>query len=376
MQQVSLCGSVRSAGKASVLSVCLLLASMATAQSSGAPAPNISETSLEQLGNIRVYSASKRWQTVTEAPSFVTVITGDQIRKFGYRTLAEVLQSVAGFYVDNDRNYSYVGVRGFARSGDYNSRILLLLDGHRMNENVYDGAYVGTEFPLDLALVERIEIARGPSASLYGTNAFFAVVNVVTIPPEQRQGVEVSFDAASFGTYSGTMRAGAKLGSNTQVLLTGTASESAGPSPLYFPAFDTPETNHGLATHADDDSFRSLLLTATREEFRLQAFYSARTKGIPTGAYGTIFNDPRSRTTDRRAYGELEYSRVLNDRWSVAAKGYLDYYGYKGAYAYPADPVGTGIENDYIENAISLFEGRQILALQVFDECQPTVGRR
>ena len=85
-----------------------------------------------------------------------------------------------GFYVTNDRNYSYLGVRGFSRPGDYNARILLLVDGHRMNDNVFGSALLGTEFPLDVDLIERIEIIRGPSSSLYGTSAFLAVINVIT----------------------------------------------------------------------------------------------------------------------------------------------------------------------------------------------------
>ena len=64
--------------------------------------------------------------------------------------------------------------------GDYNARILLLVDGHRLNDNVFGSALLGTEFALDLDIIERIEIIRGPSSSLYGTSAFFAVINVIT----------------------------------------------------------------------------------------------------------------------------------------------------------------------------------------------------
>src|SRR4051812_16315216 len=78
-----------------------------------------------------VFGASERLQPVTEAPSSVTVVTADDITRFGYRNLADILRSTRGFYVSNDRNYSYVGVRGFARSGDYNTRILLLVKGQR-----------------------------------------------------------------------------------------------------------------------------------------------------------------------------------------------------------------------------------------------------
>jgi outer membrane receptor for ferrienterochelin and colicin len=114
--------------------------------------PDLSQVSLEQLGNIKVYSASKHLQSAGDAPSSVTVITADDIQQHGYRTLAGVLQTVRGFFVTNDRNYSSIGVRGSARPGDYNTRILLLVDGHRLNDNIYDEAMIGTEFPIDIDL--------------------------------------------------------------------------------------------------------------------------------------------------------------------------------------------------------------------------------
>jgi iron complex outermembrane receptor protein len=57
--------------------------------------------------------------------------------------------------------------------GSYNDRILIQIDGHRLNENIYDGAYVDTEFPLDIDLIDRIEVIRGPGSALYGTDAIF-----------------------------------------------------------------------------------------------------------------------------------------------------------------------------------------------------------
>ena len=129
-----------------------------------------------------VFGAARREQRVTEAPSSVTIVTAEDIRTFGWRTLAEALSSVRGFYVTNDRNYTYVGVRGFGRPSDYNNRVLVLVNGHRYNDNVYDQALIGNEFPIDLALVDRIEVIRGPGSALYGTSAFFAVINVVLRP--------------------------------------------------------------------------------------------------------------------------------------------------------------------------------------------------
>jgi len=154
---------------------CVLCAGCTWAQAP--PQPDLSQLDLEDLVKLQVdsvYGASKFLQKVADAPASVTIVTGEQIQKFGYRTLADALRSVGGFYVIYDRNYSYVGVRGFSRPGDYNARILFLLDGHRENDNIFDGAYVATEFPVDVDLIDRIEIIRGPSSSVYGTGAFSA----------------------------------------------------------------------------------------------------------------------------------------------------------------------------------------------------------
>src|SRR6187200_3339680 len=126
-----------------VVALVVLCASTAWGQdATGTPdaPPDLSKLSLEQLVDLKidsVYGASAYLQKVTEGPSSVTIVTAEQIRRYGFRTLADVLRSVRGFYVTYDRNYSYVGVRGFSRPGDYNARILLLIDGHRLNDNVF-----------------------------------------------------------------------------------------------------------------------------------------------------------------------------------------------------------------------------------------------
>ena len=335
------------------LGAILLMRVMLVAQSHDDRPPELTETSLEKLGTVQVYSASKHLQSLTEAPAFVTVITADDIRKFGYRTVAELLQSVAGFYVTYDRNYSYIGVRGFSRPGDFNSRVLLLVNGHRMNENIYDGGYIGTEFPIDLDIVSRVEVARGPGSALYGTNAFFAVVNIVTQSPEQHHGIEVEFDAASFNTFSGSLRIGSKIDPGTRWLLSATAYDSAGPSPLYLPAFDSPTTNNGLTYKSDGDNFQSVFLDIDHQPFDVNVFYSNRWKSLPTGEYGTVFGDPRTRTLDRRGYIDLRYSRPLSEDWKLNSRGYFDYYGYKGAYIFAGDAGSTDEENDYARGAWS-----------------------
>ena len=112
-----------------------------------------------------IVGASRRRQSLHEAPAAVSVITAAEIKRFGWRTLGEILGHVRGVYVSTDRNYSFVGIRGFGRSGDYNSRILVLVNGHALNEPIYMGALLGREFGIDVDLIERLEIIRGPGSS-------------------------------------------------------------------------------------------------------------------------------------------------------------------------------------------------------------------
>src|SRR6185503_18950953 len=165
--------------------------------------------------------------------SAVSVVTAAEIRQHGYRTLADVLRSLPSFYVTEDRRYSYVGVRGYDQPGDYGARVLVLVNGLRTNDNLYEQAYVGEEFLVDIDLVDRIEVVRGPSAAIYGNSAFFAVVNVVTRHGAEFQRGELSATASSYGTHGGRATYGRRLDSGLEFLVSASLSESDGQR-LYF----------------------------------------------------------------------------------------------------------------------------------------------
>ena len=113
---------------------------------------------IEQLMQVQVVtSASKYAQAANEAPANVSVVTAADIKAYGWRTLADILGSLPGLYTNYDRSYNTLGARGFLRAGDYDTRFLLLIDGHRTNDPIFDQAAVGTEAILNVDLIERVE---------------------------------------------------------------------------------------------------------------------------------------------------------------------------------------------------------------------------
>lgn len=160
--------------------ISILLSSLYISHPFAVNANDIFELSLEDLLNIDIGSASKFSQKINQAPSAVKVITSQQIEHFGWRTLDQALASLPSMFSFNDGSYSYLGARGLMVPGDYNTRVLLLIDGVPWNDSIYGTATLGSDFPLDLSLIDRIEYVPGPGSAIYGANAMFGVINIFT----------------------------------------------------------------------------------------------------------------------------------------------------------------------------------------------------
>jgi outer membrane receptor for ferrienterochelin and colicins len=299
-----------------------------------------SELSLDSLLSTRISAASKYEQTASEAPASVTILTSDHLERLGYSRLGEVLESVRGFYLTDDRNYTYLGTRGFSRPTDYNNRILLLIDGHTINEQTWGGAPIGDDLPLNLTAIERIEIIRGPGSALYGTSAMFAVINLVTRSASSLDGAIVGARIGSAGHRQVTVAAGHALGGGVDLSGSALIGQSDGDA-FYFPEYDDPETNNGITSGADGDRTASLLATLKRHDIALRTGYLSRTKSIATGAYDATFNDPRTSRVERYSWVELAATRQYRDRLRVTGRAYYDWYDYDGTFAGPEEPPYT-----------------------------------
>jgi outer membrane receptor for ferrienterochelin and colicin len=153
---------------------------------------DLSELDLEALLENVVVTATKSEIAEDQAPAITTVISREEIQRWGYQSVDEVLHHVAGVYVVNDHIIPNLAVRGI--SGGLRSEsglVKVMIDGHSVAFRSTAGHWLGPEL-VPLSAVQQIEIIRGPASSLYGADAFLGVINVVTRRPERMQGGEIA----------------------------------------------------------------------------------------------------------------------------------------------------------------------------------------
>ena len=336
-----------------------MLACSAGAQDPQPPDPaarDLDSLSLEELMQVKVEGAALHSQTLQDAPASVTIITAEDIRKYGYRTLGEALAGVRGFYLTDDRTYQTIGVRGFSLPGDYDSHILFMVNGHNMADNIFDYMlYVGNEFPIDMNLIKQIEIIRGPSSALYGSNAMFATINIITKAPGDVPAVALTTDTGSFGEKKGQVEAAGSIGS-AKVLISGSVFNNAGESPLFFPNYDTPQNNYGEAIHMTGEKGYHFFSTLVWRNWTITAAFAGDSKIQPISWGPTIFNDPGTKFDDQRNFIDAAYEREIAGgtlRWRT----YYDSFHFEGRGDYA---LGAGVVEDNRQSELGNWMGTQV----------------
>src|SRR5882672_11508804 len=175
--------------------------------------PDVTAITLEDLMDLQVTSVSKRAQKLADAAAAIFVITQDDIRRSGASSIPEALRMVPGLEVARiDENKWAIGSRGF--NGRFDNKLLVLIDGRSVYTPLFSGVYWNVQDVL-LEDVDRIEVIRGPGATLWGANAVNGVINVITKKAKATQGGLVSAGAGSQERAAGGVRYGGKLGNNT-----------------------------------------------------------------------------------------------------------------------------------------------------------------
>ena len=306
------------------------------AMAASTDAANLADLALEDLLQVDVLSASRFSQSITEAPATVTVIGEDELRQRDYRHLAEALVTAPGVYSSNDRNYTMLGVRGFNRPGDYGSRILLLTDGARRNDPVFDQALFGNEAPVEMDWVKRLEFVAGPASAVYGSNALFGTVNAVMLGGGDINGSRLKLETGSNNSRRLSLVAGQKLDADREWFLGFSTYKSKG-NDLYFAEFDKGTTD-GHARGLDGENYEKAYAKLRWGNWRLTGNFSTRKKDVPSAWYATSFGEKGTWTRDQSSLIDLRYEGDEHAVWQPSFRVFAGRYRFDGAYRYTPEP--------------------------------------
>lgn len=194
----------------------------------------------EGIGEVRLFgeeeltiqAATKTETPISKAPGPVTVVTARQIRESGARTIPEALRLVAGVNVRWNPMVQTLDMRSFGQN-PFTSRVLLLIDGVPYNSWNKGGfpQHPGFDF-FNLQNIKRLEVLRGPGSALYGENAYWGVVNIVTLSGEDFEGGRVQLFGGDLESRSLGVTYGRKVGENASYLISGRFSN--GQMPMAF----------------------------------------------------------------------------------------------------------------------------------------------
>ncbi|MCB9367437.1 MAG: TonB-dependent receptor [Calditrichaeota bacterium] len=185
----------------------------AFAKSAGRVSLDLADLSIEELMNIEITSVSKKAEKLSDAAAAVFVLTSEDIVRSGFSTIPEVLRLVPGLQVARiDISDWAISSRGF--NGQYASKLLVMIDGRSVYSPSFSGVY-WDQLCVPLQDIARIEVIRGPGATLWGANAVNGVINIITKDSRDTQGGYVQAGAGTSEKFSSVARFGGSLGSRT-----------------------------------------------------------------------------------------------------------------------------------------------------------------
>lgn len=285
----------------------------------GLAAQDWDDMSLEDLMNVTVTTVSKKAEKASEASAVMTVITADDIKRMGARTLDDVLKTVAGIsIIETYYGYSSVTFRGIQQT-HYNSKSLLLLNGHPMYETVVGSYYVEA---IPVTSISRIEIIRGPGSVMYGTNAFAGVINVITKKGKDINGAEVSTTLGSFSTKQyGFLIGSEKDDFNFSIAGSNKDDDGYKYNVIADEGGASGEPIYGVDRDAYENDFNNTLINVQWDNVSVQLFNWKQEKD----KFGLI---PRLSTTGeshRKGYGfDVSYTNELTGDREITFFGWYD----------------------------------------------------
>jgi outer membrane receptor for ferrienterochelin and colicins len=288
---------------------------------------------IEQLTTVSI--ASKREEPLKEAPGIITVITAEDIKRYGYRNLRDILDRQTNMQVIGSNLFPHnrITLRGVAFSHTDNV-VLLLLNGRPMREatSVNTDHDIYAAFPVEA--IDKIEIIRGPGSVLYGTNAFAGVVNIITKKAPVNPAGSVSFTYGSFDYKKGAFSGGGRWG-DLEIFGAGNALDINGDD---FHHITDEAGNTG--TYKTGISGGQIVFNAKYKDFTLNTLLSDTSRDHAR----STFILPSTENDLEREFVDLGYKHNLTDKWDVSING--SYHHYRDNFLLgtgPADQLGDAV---------------------------------
>ncbi|MDR4518385.1 MAG: TonB-dependent receptor [Nitrosomonas sp.] len=276
---------------------------------------------------IRIVTAAKYEQKQEQVAASASVITRNDIRTYGWRTVNEALASLPGIHATYDYRYEYLGTRGLGIPGDFNTRVLIMINGNRINDGTYDQGPVGRDLPLDIDMIDRIEFVPGPSSAIYGQNAMLGVVNIITRNGSDVQGVELS---TSYQTkermFQERVTFGKKFDNGTNAIASFSGLQARG-ADRFFEFGDAGIS--GVARRQDGEDIKQAFARVTRGPLAFDFMYGNRRKDDPTASF---FSDPFSdvNVNDRHLRAQIQYDdNLANNTLNIFGRVFLGQYRFR-----------------------------------------------
>lgn len=197
-------------GQSIALVLLLTGSGLSAGDSPAQTAHDLTDASLEALLNMEVSSPGRKEQKLNQTAAAIYVITQEDIRRSGAASVPEVLRMVPGLQVARINASSWaISARGF--NGRFADKMLVMIDGRSIYNHLYSGVYwEQNEVALDD--IERIEVVRGPVATMWGSNAVNGVINIITRPARETQGLQVGAGGGNAEHGFGSIRYGGSVG--------------------------------------------------------------------------------------------------------------------------------------------------------------------
>ncbi|MDR7268676.1 iron complex outermembrane receptor protein [Pelomonas saccharophila] len=319
-----------------------------------APATDASEDqALEALLKREVQGPSRYAQSLMDAPASVSVLERAASEGLGHQTVGDQLARLPGVYLSNSRTYSGLGLRGFNRPGDYSARLLMAIDGQRVNDAIYDQGLPQLELPVVAEWVKRVELVHGPGSSIYGSNALLGVVNIVTLDGADAPGLTAQGSVGGNGFRRAEMHYGAASAGSD--LFIGLNLQRTAGEDLFLPELGTAD---GWVRGLDGERQLALLAKYRNGPWRVALNAVRRDKDAPTAPYGTEAGAAGTHYVDSLVLAELSYDEGWQGDVRKSARLSLAGYEFLGRYVFGSAP--ELVNKDVARAQWTTLEGRML----------------